>query len=229
MKKIISRNPFTGTINREFEHATRKDIDLIIDKAVEGLKFQAGRNSVEKISMLDSFARNLDKDSEKFAKLITSEMGKPITQSKAEVNKVINHARYYIKHFEQLTKPTLIPQEAKKKTLIKYKPLGIIYYIVPFNFPFWLIFKGGLGSLILGNSLIVRPSQLTPCLGEATQELMNKSGFESGEFQIVNSSTEDLEYILSNKHVSGVNFTGSSKTGSQIAAMAGKYIKKSVL
>ena len=136
-----------------------------MDKALEGLKFQSNRNSVDKIHMLESFAKNLEKDSEKFAKLITSEMGKPITQSKAEVNKVINHAKYYIKHFEQVTRPTLIPQEAKKKTLIKYKPLGIIYYIVPFNFPFWLMFKGGLGSLILGNSLLVRPSQLTPCLG----------------------------------------------------------------
>lgn len=72
MKKIISRNPFTGTINREFDHISRKDLDLVIEKAVEGLKFQAGRNSVDKISMLDSFARNLEKDADKFAKIITS-------------------------------------------------------------------------------------------------------------------------------------------------------------
>lgn len=165
MKKIISRNPFTGTINREFDHTSNSDIDKAIERATSAFKLQIGRNSVDKIAMLESLAKNLEKDSEKFAKLITSEMGKPITQSKAEVNKVVSHARYYAKHFDAFTRPTLIPHEAKKKTLIKYKPLGIIYYIVPFNFPFWLTFKGGLGNLILGNCLLLRPSPLTPCLG----------------------------------------------------------------
>ena len=144
-------------------------------------------------------------------------MGKPITQSKAEVTKVVGHARYYAKHLDSFTNPTLIPNQAKKKTLIKYRPLGIVYYIVPFNFPFWLTFKGGLGNLVLGNCLLLRPSPLTPMLAEATQELMEKSGFDSGEFQTLNTTHDQLDYILGNKDIVGVNFTGSTKSGASIA------------
>ena len=91
-------------------------------------------------------------------------MGKPITQSIGEVKKVVSFCKYYSKNFDAVT-TTNIKTDAKKKTLIKYLPLGIIYYIVPFNFPFFLNFKGGLSSLVLGNTLLTRNADSSPRLG----------------------------------------------------------------
>jgi succinate-semialdehyde dehydrogenase/glutarate-semialdehyde dehydrogenase len=82
----------------------------------------------------------------------------------------------------------VIKTDAKKKTLIKYKPLGVLYHIVPFNYPFWLNFKGGIPNLLLGNSLLVRNADSTPLVGEAIQSLMNKAGFDSGEYQNVHTN-----------------------------------------
>jgi succinate-semialdehyde dehydrogenase/glutarate-semialdehyde dehydrogenase len=106
-------------------------------------------------------------------------MGKPITQAMGEVNKTINFCQYYSKNFEPIL-PTLIKSDAKKKTLIKYNPLGVIYYIVPFNFPFYLNFKGGLPNLLLGNCLLMRNADSTPYLGELIEKLMIQAGYDSG-------------------------------------------------
>jgi succinate-semialdehyde dehydrogenase/glutarate-semialdehyde dehydrogenase len=106
-------------------------------------------------------------------------MGKPITQAMGEVNKTINFCQYYSKNFEPIL-PTLIKSDAKKKTLIKYNPLGVIYYIVPFNFPFYLNFKGGLPNLLLGNCLLMRNADSTPSLGELIEKLMIQAGYDSG-------------------------------------------------
>lgn len=91
-------------------------------------------------------------------------MGKPIKQSQAEVDKTISFCKYYSKNFNDIL-PTQIKSDAKVKTLVKYLPMGVVYSIVPFNFPFYLAFKGGLPNLLLGNVLLSRNSDSTPLLG----------------------------------------------------------------
>ncbi len=125
--------------------------------------------------------------------------------------------------------PTHAKSDAKKKTLIKYFPLGTIYYIVPFNFPFYLNFKGGLPNLLLGNTLLTRNADSTPLVGKIVEELMVSAGFDSGEYQNVYTSHDQIDSIFKNESVCGVSFTGSSKAGSSIAEKAGKYLKKSVM
>ena len=102
------------------------------------------------------------------AEIMTKEMGKPILQSYKEVEKVISFCNYYSENYEKLY-PVNIKSNAKKKTLIRYEPLGTIYNMVPFNFPFFLNFKGGLPNLLLGNCLLVRNPDSTPMLGQAIE------------------------------------------------------------
>lgn len=155
-------------------------------------------------------------------------MGKPITQSLGEVRKTISFCKHYSENYQPLF-PTSVKSDAKKKTLIKYNPLGIIYYIVPFNFPFYLMFKGGLPNLLIGNTLLTRNADSCPALGEFTEKLMCEAGFDSGEYQNVFTSHDQIDTILSHNSVGGVSFTGSSRAGSFIASKAGQYLKKSVM
>ena len=112
----------------------------------------------------------LQKNRNRIAELITIEMGKPIKQSFMEVDKSISFCKHYSKHFSEIL-PTQIRTDAKVKTLIKYLPMGIVYHIVPFNFPFYLTFKGGLGNLLLGNPLLVKHADCNVLLGRFTEEL----------------------------------------------------------
>ena len=155
-------------------------------------------------------------------------MGKPISQSQMEVDKTISFCRHYSTHFNDII-PTQIKTDARVKTLIKYLPMGIVYHIVPFNFPFFLGFKGGLGNLLLGNVCLTKNSDCNVLLGKLTEEIFVEAGYDSGEYQNVLSHHDDLEHILSKKSVAGVSFTGSSKSGAIIGQAAGKYIKRSVL
>lgn len=92
-------------------------------------------------------------------------MGKPIKQSTGEVDKTINFCKYYSKNTHDIL-PTQVKSDAKVKTLIKYLPMGVVYFIMPFNFPFFLSFKGGLPNLLLGNTILARSADSTPILGD---------------------------------------------------------------
>ena len=92
-------------------------------------------------------------------------MGKPITQSLGEADKVVNFCKHYSTHFQDIV-PTQIKTDAKVKTLIKYLPMGIVYHIIPFNFPFFLGFKGGLGNLLLGNVIVAKHSDCNVLLSK---------------------------------------------------------------
>jgi succinate-semialdehyde dehydrogenase/glutarate-semialdehyde dehydrogenase len=99
--------------------------------------------------------------------------------------------------------------------------MGLVYLIVPFNFPLMLTFKGGVSNLLLGNCLLVKSSSSCPALGDLMEKLVRKAGFDQGEYQSIHVSHDVLDQIFSHKSIIGVSFTGSTKAGSKIAAKAG--------
>lgn len=129
--------------------------------------------------MIGGLGNVIEKNKKDLAQLITEEMGKPIKQSQGEVDKTISFCKYYSKNFNDIL-PTQIKSDAKVKTLVKYLPMGIVYYIIPFNFPFYLTFKGGLPNLLLGNVLLTRNADSTPLLGDKIEQIMKQSGYDSG-------------------------------------------------
>lgn len=155
-------------------------------------------------------------------------MGKPIKQAQAEVDKTIYFCNHYSKNYSDML-PTQVKTDAKVKTLVKYLPMGVIYSIIPFNFPFYLAFKGGLANLLLGNVILSRNSDSTPLLGQKIEQVTRQAGFDSGEFQNVYTSRDQLDHVMKNPHIIGVSFTGSSKAGAYISEVAGRYLKRSVL
>lgn len=192
------------------------ELEQKIQKAARAYELHKSRGIKERGDMIGSVANTIQRHRKTIAEIITTEMGKPITQSLMEVDKSISFCNHYSKHFNDVV-PTQIKTDAKVKTLIKYLPIGPIYVIVPFNFPFYLNFKAGLPNLLLGNVLITRNADSLPQLGKLIEDVMIEAGLDSGEYQNVYSSPEQLDEILAHPEVAGVNFTGSSRTGAIIA------------
>ena len=155
------------------------------------------------------------------------EMGKPFSQSLMEVKEVAGFCYHYSKNQEPIFAHQ-VNSNAQKKTLIRYKPLGIIYFISSFNVPFIGSLKV-LPNLLLGNTMLARNPDSTPLLGLAVEEMVNEVGFDSGEYQNVFTNHEQLDLILSKNSVCGVRFAGSSSVGALVASKAGQYLKRSHL
>lgn len=106
-------------------------------------------------------------------------MGKPISDAEGEVNKAIKFCKYYSENYDPIL-PQQVKAEAKKHVFVKYFPIGTIYHLAPFNYPFYLNFKGGLPNLLLGNTLLARNADSCPTIGRIIEEIMIKAGFTNG-------------------------------------------------
>lgn len=171
----------------------------------------------------------MDKNAEKYGKTITQEMGKPINEAIDEVKKAAKHCRYYADIMDTILKPEPNVESSFKKSYVEYHPLGPLFFCSPFNFPLWLVCKGGIPALAMGNVLVVKIASQCVQTGKNLQEAFNEGGFGNGEVTIVFTEKDQSEFVIKNKKIRAVSFTGSATGGSNIAQLAGKYCKKSVM
>jgi len=221
-------NPATGELIEEYEYLNEEAITSKIEQSYNAfLKYRDSdlKSRAEKLNKLGDV---LDKNVDKIAKTITTEMGKPIKESRAEVQKSAKHCRFYAEHLEEYLKPETL-KTAAKKTQVVFQPLGVIYHITPFNFPLWLIFKGVIPCIAAGNTVINKNPTICPRTGDLAEEAFKEAGFTNGEFLNIGISQKDSEILIKDKRIRGVSFTGSTGGGSKIAELAGKYCKKSVM
>jgi len=192
--------------------------------------FQRFRKSdpKERAQKLLKLAEILKRDSDKYATTLTKEMGKPIKEARREVENAIKECEFFAKHIEDFQKPEVISSEAKK-SLVFYQPLGVIYHVTPFNFPFWLIFRGTVAAISMGNTVVNKKPQTCPETGILAEEAFKEAGFNNGEFINLIVSQKASESIISNEHIRGVSFTGSTEGGQKVAEFAGKHCKKTVM
>jgi len=223
-----SRNPFTNKVIAEFSFLSNEELNTQIQRSWDAFRSYRQTDLATRREKLLKLASLIDENPEKYAQIVTEEMGKPFTAAIAEVKKAAVHCRYYAENAEAFMKPKLVETE-HKRSQVEYHPLGPIFHICPFNFPFFLVFKGGIPALLMGNTLLHRPADSTPRCGRAVEELMIQAGFDNGEFITVYSSQEQTETILAHKNIRGVSFTGSTRAGRIIASIAGKYAKKAVM
>ncbi|KAL4496396.1 hypothetical protein ABPG72_014626, partial [Tetrahymena utriculariae] len=222
-----SINPTTNKLIQTFEFDTKDEISNKISKSFEAYKtFKELLVQVRTAKFL-KLVEILENHTEVMARSITEEMGKPITLSRAEVQKVIFHIKYYCQNAEHFNRQIPVKIEADN-SYTSYEPLGIIYTIIPFNFPFWIAFKGTTPYMTIGNAVIVRGSDSTPRTTILIKKFMKMAGF-GDEFQIVNSKQEGFKFIVSNPKIRGVSFTGSSAAGQIIASISEKHLKKCVM
>jgi succinate-semialdehyde dehydrogenase/glutarate-semialdehyde dehydrogenase len=217
-------NPFNNELIREFDFDTYPDLNLS-QKAFE----QWRQLTVEERGhQLKKVAELLHHNKRKYAELITLEMGKPIGEAEYEIAKVLTAFDYYIAHAPHFLKPVEVKTQASK-SYISFEPLGIIFSIMPWNFPFWQVFRFAVPTLIAGNVSILKHAPSVPQCAKAIEALFHEAGIADGVFKSYFLKNEDAAMLIAEPAVAGISFTGSEATGSILAAQAGKHIKKCVM
>jgi len=165
---------------------------------------------------------------DKLALLMTEEMGKPITASKAEIDKCVWLCEHYAAHAESYLEHRIVQTEMKV-TKVCHRPLGIVFAIMPWNFPFWQVFRFAVPTLMAGNAGILKHAPISTGTGYMIEELFLEAGFPENLFQHFVTDNEGASTVIAHTNIIAVTLTGSERAGSSVAAQAGKYIKKSVL
>jgi len=226
-KTTKSVNPFTGETIKEYQYLSDDEINKKLEQSWTAFEKFRKIDPKERSSMLHKLGDVILKNKEKFAKAITAEMGKPIKESTGEVEKCAKHCHYFADNLEEFLKPDVIEADAKESYVI-FQPLGVIYHVTPFNFPVWLIFKGVIPAMAMGNTVVNKNPSSCPQCGILAEEAFREAGFGDAFLNII-IDQKSSETVIKNKKVRGVSFTGGTKGGSTIASLAGKYCKKAVM
>tara|TARA_R100001369_G_scaffold89923_1_gene128144 strand:- start:8782 stop:10143 length:1362 start_codon:yes stop_codon:yes gene_type:complete len=228
MEYIESVNPYNGKPLEKYRMFSDSDIKRVLEKAE--LAFESWKTeSVEhRAGLLKKLAKTLMKNKKSYAQLMSKEMGKPINQGIAEVEKCAWACDFYAKNAVGFLSDDLIETEADE-SFISYDPLGCVLAVMPWNFPFWQVIRFAAPTLTAGNTVILKHASNVPGCALALQELFLMAGYPEGSFQFILADHQQLESIIENSIVQGVTLTGSEKAGRAIAAQAGKNLKKCVM
>jgi succinate-semialdehyde dehydrogenase/glutarate-semialdehyde dehydrogenase len=225
---LESINPATGKLIATFAEPSLKEIEERIAKAEEAyLKWKETRLG-ERSILMQRAAQYLRSSKDHYGRIMTEEMGKPITQSIAEVEKCAWVCEYYAEQGERFLKDELITTEAYK-SYVHFEPLGVILAVMPWNFPFWQVFRFAAPALIAGNAVLLKHSSNVPRSSLAIEEVFQKSGFPPNIFTSLLIGSKAVATVIQNEKVKAVTLTGSEESGRKVAELAGKEIKKTVL
>ena len=225
---ITSKNPYTGEVIEEFKEYTKEEINNAIKKADDRYKTWRKVSFSEKSKLLKNAAKELRDNKQSYAEDITQEMGKPITQALAEIEKCAWVCEYYAENAENHLAKEIIETDAQK-SYVSYEPIGIVLAIMPWNYPFWQVFRFAAPALMAGNIGLLKHASNVMRSANNIQKVFERAGFPDGCFQNLVISSSKIEDILKDKRVKAVTLTGSKPAGSAVAATAGSEIKKSVL
>ena len=192
--------------------------------------FFSWRNTsiAERRRLITSLAACLRKGQGSYGELITREMGKPVVQAETEVEKCARGCDYYAEHAEEALQDQNIPSDARK-SYVRYDPLGVIFGIMPWNFPFWQVFRFAIPALMAGNVVILKHAPNVPGCALGVAQIFREAGFPKGVFQSLFLSNKNAARLIESGFVQGVSLTGSDRAGSEVAAVAGKSLVKTVL
>jgi succinate-semialdehyde dehydrogenase/glutarate-semialdehyde dehydrogenase len=225
---IRSVNPASEEVLAEFEPWTGAQVDAALGAATQAQHDWRNRSVHERADTLRSVAALLRERSERYARLITMEMGKPIAEAMAEVEKCAAGAEHFAMHGPGYLAPTPIATESLD-SYVAYQPLGVIMAIMPWNFPFWQVFRAGVPLLIAGNGMVVKHASNVPQCANAVEEVFRDAGLPEGLLRAMLLEGAAVESLIEDPRIAGVTLTGSSQVGARIASIAGRHLKKQVL
>jgi len=225
---ISSIDPSTGEVLAEYEEYSDQKINECIEKAELAYHSYQKTSLNKKISLMLNAASILEKQKEEFSKLMTLEMGKPIVQSRAEIDKCIWLCNYYSGTAEHFLADEIIQTEAKK-SFVSFQPLGIILAVMPWNFPFWQVFRFAVPNLLAGNTCMLKHSSNVSGTALAIEKIFIDAGLSENIFKTLLIPSLKVKQVIEHPFVKAVTITGSTPAGKSVAAIAGNVLKKSVL
>jgi succinate-semialdehyde dehydrogenase/glutarate-semialdehyde dehydrogenase/succinyl-CoA reductase len=210
----------------EYENMTNEQVTKIVDNSRTA--FREWKGDIRKRSMiLLRLAEQLRKDKESLAKIASEEMGKPIKESRSEIEKCAWAVEFYSYNGDILLNNESLNSDANK-TMITFQPLGVIASIMPWNFPYWQALRFAAPSLMAGNTIVLKPASATMQCGVEIEKTISKSGAADGVFSTIIGNSKIAEMLI-DSNIDGVTFTGSIEIGAKVAQRATSRLKKCVL
>lgn len=225
MKSI---NPFSNKPIAEYPEYKNYEISEILNKAVDAFISWKNTSFEVRINLILKVAEKLRINKDIYARTITLEMGKPVSESKAEVEKCAWVCEYYAENAEKHLEPEIINTEARHSR-VQYEPLGPILGIMPWNFPFWQVFRFLAPNIMAGNVTLLKHASNVQGCARHIEDIFNECNYPTGVFQNVVISSSGVKEIIEHSSIKAVTLTGSEYAGSTVASQAGKCIKKTVL
>jgi succinate-semialdehyde dehydrogenase len=221
-------NPATGEQIETFSFYNSSEIEGVLVRAEKS--FQSFRKLPvhQRAQLLSHLAETLRKNKTPLAKVITTEMGKILSEAEAEVEKCAGEADWYAEHGPQMLADAPAPT-GRVNAYVSYLPLGPILAIMPWNFPIWQLTRMALPTMLAGNVVLVKHSPNTQRSSLEFERVILEAGFPEGVFQNLILRTEDIVNVINDPRVQGASVTGSVRAGSAVASEAGKVIKKTVM
>lgn len=225
---LQSINPYTNKVIEKFEEFSEKKVESTISMSANSFKTWRFVSFTERAKFMNKAADILLDRKEKYANTITEEMGKPITESIAEIEKCAWVCKYYAEYAEEHLKSEIIKTEATS-SYVNFEPLGTILGIMPWNFPFWQVFRFIVPTIMAGNTALLKHASNVQRCALQIEEVMHDAGFPKGVFSSLIIGSSKIIHVIKNKHIKGISLTGSEYAGSMVAQEAGLNIKKTVL
>lgn len=225
---IESVNPATGKVLETFEEWPADKTAKVISQVHQAWPEWRETPFEDRASLMREAAQVLHRNKDEFARLMALEMGKPITQGRGEVEKCAWGCEYYAEHGESMLTPEP-GQSDGSAAYVAFRPLGVVLAIMPWNFPFWQVFRFAAPALMAGNAAVLKHSSNVPFCALAIEQVFRSAGFPEDVFRTLMIGSKQAEGLLENPVVKAVSLTGSSEAGRRVAAKAGEFLKKSVL
>lgn len=225
---IATINPATGETLKTFEALSAESIEEKLALAQQAFEQYRKTPMTQRAEWLGQAAEILERDKVSFGKIMTTEMGKTLKSAIAEVEKCALVCRYYAEHGGEFLADVSVSTDASH-SFVRYQPLGAILAVMPWNFPFWQVFRFAAPALMAGNVGLLKHASNVPQCAIAIEDIIRQAGFPEGAFQTLLIGANQVEALINDERVKAATLTGSELAGASLAAAAGKQIKKTVL
>jgi succinate-semialdehyde dehydrogenase / glutarate-semialdehyde dehydrogenase len=225
---IATINPATGETQQTFDELSAQQLEQKLQLAAETFRAYRKTSLAERTELMLRAAAILETGKQKFARLMTLEMGKPINGAVQEIEKCALVCRYYAENGERHLADEVVETNAMR-SYVHFQPLGPVLAVMPWNFPFWQVFRFAAPALMAGNVGLLKHASNVPQCAVAIENIFQEAGFPHGAFQTLLIGSALVENVLNDARVAAATLTGSEPAGRSVASIAGKQIKKTVL
>ena len=226
---IESTNPASGEVVDTYDETSSEERDEQLERASEAFE-EWSETPIETRQRLLARAGDVLRDNaEDYAELMTREMGKPIGQARDEVEKCAWVCDYYAEHAAEFLQDEVVAGEENARTVVTHQPLGPILAIMPWNFPFWQVFRFAAPHLTAGNVGLLKHASNVPGCARAIEEVFREAGYPEGVFTSLLIGSSEIDAVIEDERIAGVTLTGSDGAGRSVAETAGSQLKKNVL
>jgi len=225
---IASINPATGETLRTFDDLTDAEVDEKLARADRAYRTYRHTSLPDRARWLAAAADILESEKDRLGRIMTLEMGKPVAAARAEAAKCALACRYYVEHGERLLADETV-DAGGGRSFIRYQPIGAVLAVMPWNFPFWQVFRFVAPALMAGNVGLLKHASNVPQCALAIEEVIRRAGFPPDVFQALLIGSRQVTRVIDDPRVKAVSLTGSEPAGAEVASRAGRQLKKTVL